>query len=106
MLAFMDIDPVTEGHVLVVPKEQIDHLWDVDDELYKRVMNIAKQVALRQREVLRPKRVAMAVEGFAVPHAHVHVFPINDRLENVIAAKLGQLPDDRLAAMAKKLAFE
>lgn len=105
VLAFLDTEPVTEGHVLVIPKQQVDHLWDLGDELYQHVMEVARSIAQRQREVLRPKRVGMAVEGFAVPHAHVHVFPINKGLEKTIADKIGKLPEERLVAMAKRLKF-
>ena len=81
VLAFLDISPYTYGHTLVIPKSQTDHLWDLNDELYLYVMKIAKKVAEQQREVLKPKRVGVVVEGFAVLHAHVHVFPMEGGLE-------------------------
>lgn len=105
VLAFLDIKPYTSGHTLVIPKQQIDHLWDVDDDLYMYVMKIAKKVAERQREVLNPERVGVFVEGFAVPHAHVHVLPMYGGLESTIEHKVAQPTDDELADMAKRLAF-
>ena len=108
-LAFLDIDPLNPGHTLVIPKKQVDHLWDLDDELYQAVMTTAKRVALRQREVLKPERVGMAVEGFAMPHVHVHVFPLYKGLESTtadhIAGRSVKPNDQEFAEMAKKLAF-
>lgn len=109
VIAFLDINPISPGHTLVVPKEQIDHLWDLDNELYHHTMNIAKQIAKRQREVLQPKRVGMALEGFEVPHAHVHVFPLEQGLEATMiqhAREPRVEPDhERLAEMAKMLSL-
>lgn len=109
VIAFLTIDPLTPGHTLVVPKQQIDHLWDVDDELYQHLMMISKRVAARMRAVLRPKRVGMAVEGFGVPHAHIHVFALDQSLEKTVANHLEQAkqePDHAaLAKIAQKLTF-
>lgn len=103
-IVFLDIDPYTPGHALVVPKKQIDHLWDVEDSLYQHLMEIAKKVANRQREVLEPKRVGVVVEGFAIPHVHIHVFPMQVGLETTIAAKPATSPtSEELAAMAERL---
>lgn len=105
-LAFLDIHPYTYGHTLVVPKEQTDHLWDLNDELYLYLMKVAKRIAQRQREVLKPKRVGIIVEGFAVPHAHVHVFPMEGGLEYTIENEVNKPTDAQLAEMAKKLAIK
>lgn len=103
--AFLDIAPYTYGHTLVIPKEQTDHLWDLNDQLYLYLMKVAKKVAERQREVLKPKRVGIVVEGFAVPHAHVHVFPMEGGLRFTIENEVKKPTDAQLAEMAKKLAF-
>ncbi len=104
-LAFLDISPYTPGHTLIVPKKEVDHLWDVDDPLYEHLMKVAKKIANRQREVLKPPRVGIIVEGFAVPHAHVHVLPMYEGLEATIKNQVQKPSDAALAAMAKKLAF-
>jgi histidine triad (HIT) family protein len=105
-LAFLDIHPKTPGHVLVVPKKQIDHIWDLDDEDYKAIMNAVRKVGIRIRKVLAPKRVGIQVEGIGVPHVHVHVFPFNSTDEFFHQADLTAEPDhEALAEMAKKLAF-
>ena len=73
-------EPMTPGHLMVIPREEIDHLWDVEDDLYKHLMMIAKKMALRMRQVYDYKRIGMIVEGFGVPHAHVHVFGLDKSL--------------------------
>jgi histidine triad (HIT) family protein len=76
-LAFLNIYPDVPGHTLVIPKKQIDHLWDLPAEDYVAVMETAKKVANRMREVLKPERVGVKVVGEEVPHAHVHLIPFN-----------------------------
>ncbi len=105
VLAFLDISPYTEGHTLVVPKQQVDHLWDIDEETYLYLMTIVRKVAKRQLEVLNPPRVALIVEGFAVPHAHVHVFPAYEGMKATIEHEIESPSDEQLAATAAKLAF-
>lgn len=109
VIAILDLNPLTPGHIMVIPKIQINHLWDMEDELYQYVMAIAKKIALRQREVLQPKRIGITVEGFGVPHAHVHVFPLYKGLVPT-TLEYAQKDDTRsnpqaLADMAAKLAF-
>lgn len=76
-LAFLDIHPLHEGHVLIVPKKQVEFVWDLEDIDYQAVMSVAKKVALRQREVLGVPYVGQLVVGTDVPHAHVHVVPFH-----------------------------
>lgn len=104
-IAFLDIAPYTNGHTLVVSKEQIDHVWDLDDERYSYLMGVVKKIANRQREVLKSPRVGIVVEGFAVPHAHVHVFPMYEGLEATIEHEVVRPTDEQLAEMAKRLRF-
>jgi histidine triad (HIT) family protein len=105
VIAFLDIQPYTYGHTLVVPKKQVDHLWDLDDETYEHLMDATKKVASRIREVLSPERVGMVLEGFAVPHTHVHIFPMNEGLEATIEHRVEKPTDAQLAEMVKKLFF-
>lgn len=76
VIAFLDVHPLSEGHTLVVPKVQIDHIWDLDMETYDYLWNTAHKIALRIREVINPVRVGVVVEGFGVPHTHIHLIPI------------------------------
>jgi histidine triad (HIT) family protein len=109
VIAFLTIDPITPGHTLVIPKLQIISVWDLPDDLYVYTMGIVKKVASRQLEVLQPKRVGIVVDGFAVPHAHIHVLPLQDGLEAAIDGHFHLVthePDNTaLADMAKKLYF-
>jgi histidine triad (HIT) family protein len=104
--AFLDIHPKQPGHVLVISKKEVDHLWDLPDEDYEALMTTARKVAKRIQEVLNPPRVGMQVEGLGVPHAHVHVFPFGTTEEFYAGADMSKEPDhEKLAEMAKKLAF-
>lgn len=106
-LAFLDIHPIQPGHVLVVPKQQIDHFMDLPDDYYAALWDTVKKVALRLREVFPEKnRIAVIVEGLDVAHAHAKVLPIDN------SAELRQIPDmqtepdhEALAAMAKQITF-
>lgn len=76
VIAFLDVHPMTEGHTLVVPKQQVDHLWDLDDVTYQHLWSVAKRLGAHIKETLQPTRVGVVVEGFGVPHVHVHLIPI------------------------------
>jgi histidine triad (HIT) family protein len=77
-------EPLTPGHLMVIPRQQIDHLWDIDDVLYQHLMLVAKKMAFKIREVYDYKRVGMVVEGFGVPHAHIHVFGLDQSFNSTI----------------------
>ncbi len=76
--AFLDINPLAEGHVLCIPKEEVDYLFDVRDELYGELMLFSKKVAKAIKKVIPCERIGVAVIGLEVPHAHVHLVPINN----------------------------
>ena len=105
-LAFLDIHPKTPGHTLVIPKEQVEFVWDLNSELYAAVMVTAQKVAQRLREVLGAQYVGEQIMGMDVPHAHVHVFPFQNAEEFYTRPDMSAEPDHAaLAEMAKKLAF-
>lgn len=105
-LAFLDIHPVSPGHTLVIPKEQIDHLWDLQDVDYQAVMSTSKKVANHIKNILGVERVGVKVIGVDVPHAHVHLIPFNQTSQFSAPQDLDSEPDhDALATLAKKLAF-
>lgn len=103
VLAFLDINPQTEGHTLVIPKiNPAEFVWDLDDETYHQVMNVAKKVARHLRNTSGKYHVHMAVVGVDVPYAHVHLIPFDTVSE--LATKPPTEPDHHhLAAVAKKL---
>jgi len=76
--AFLDINPLAKGHTLVIPKVEIDYLFDLDDDLLGDMMVFARKVALAIDQTMVCKRVGVAVLGLEVPHAHIHLIPIND----------------------------
>ena len=75
--AFLDIAPLTKGHTLVVPKIEVDYIFDLDDDTLKEMMIFAKGVAQLLKLKIKCKRVAIVVIGLEVPHAHIHLIPIN-----------------------------
>lgn len=74
--AFLDINPLTEGHTLVIPKQEIDYIFDLDDATLSGMMLFAKRVAAKIKREIACKRVAVVVLGLEVPHAHIHLIPI------------------------------
>ncbi len=75
--AFLDINPLAKGHTLVIPKKEVDYIFDIDDELYKGLFAFAKKVGLAIEKVVPCKRMGLTVIGLEVPHAHIHLIPIN-----------------------------
>ena len=76
-LAFLDINPLVEGHVLVIPKKEVDYIFDIDDETYAGLMIFSKIVAEGVKKAIPCKKVGVSVIGLEVPHAHVHLIPMN-----------------------------
>lgn len=101
-LAFLDINPLAEGHVLVIPKQEVDYLFDMEDDLYTGLQIFAKIVATGLKKAISCKRVGVAVIGLEVPHAHIHLIPMNrvDDL-NFSRPKLQFTPEQLEATMDK-----
>ncbi|MGO0578087.1 HIT family protein [Ornithinimicrobium panacihumi] len=76
--AFMDIEPLTPGHVLLVPRAEIDHWIDLDDDTTAHLMSVARRIGQAQMEVFGRERIGLVIQGFEVPHAHIHLFPADD----------------------------
>jgi|TARA_B110000263_G_scaffold69932_1_gene60884 histidine triad (HIT) family protein len=76
-LAFLDVYPLKKGHTLVIPKKQTDYIFDIDSEEYLNLWNFAKIIAKAMKKVIKCKRVSIVVIGLEVPHAHIHLIPIN-----------------------------
>lgn len=76
--AFLDINPLAEGHTLVIPKQETDYLFDLDDEQYKDLFVFAKKIAIAIKKTIPCKKVGIAVVGLEVAHAHIHLIPLND----------------------------
>ncbi|WDF60334.1 HIT family protein [Flavobacterium sp. KACC 22758] len=76
-LAFLDVNPNAKGHTLCIPKQEIDKIFDMDEELYLGLMKFSKKVAAALEKTVPCKRIGIAVVGLEVPHAHVHLIPLN-----------------------------
>jgi histidine triad (HIT) family protein len=102
--AFLDISPVAKGHTLVIPKQEVDYIFDLDDETYNGLMAFARKVARALEGAVECKRVGVAVMGLDVPHAHVHLIPITTEGDmNFFREKLS-LPAEEMAAIAARIA--
>lgn len=102
--AFLDISPVAKGHTLVIPKQEVDYIFDLDDETYNGLMAFARKVARALEGAVECKRVGVAVMGLEVPHAHVHLIPITTEGDmNFFREKLS-LPAEEMAAIAARIA--
>lgn len=105
-LAFLDIHPAQPGHVLVIPKVQVEFVWDLEPADYQALMDSVQKVARRLRAVLNKPYVGEKVVGIDVPHAHVHLIPFSTVEEFRAVADMTAEPDhDALAVMAQKLAL-
>lgn len=103
-LAFLDVMPTTTGHTLVIPKQEVDYIFDLDDALYSGLMLFAKRVASAVEKAIPCQRIGVAVVGLEVPHAHVHLIPLNSMADMDFSQKLAPRPTaDELAATAEKI---
>ncbi|MBD5296626.1 MAG: HIT family protein [Bacteroides sp.] len=103
--AFLDINPMTPGHTLVIPKKEVDYLFDLSDEDYTSLQLFAKRVALAQKAALPCARIAEAVLGMEVPHAHIHLVPIQTEADLNFRNHIS-LPADEMASIAARIAAE
>ena len=100
--AFLDINPNAKGHVLCVPKKAVDRLFDLPETEYHQLMDFARKVALGMREVIPCKRIALSVIGLEVPHAHIHLIPIQNMQEATFQTRV-QPTEEEFASLAASL---
>lgn len=103
-LAFLDIFPLKKGHVLVIPKKEVDYIFDLDDATYQGLMAFSKRVALAIKQSVDCGRVGMTVIGLEVPHAHVHLIPINTMQDMNFSNEKLKLGQEEFVAIASKIA--
>lgn len=101
-LAFLDAFPVVKGHTLVIPKKEVDKIFDLDKDTYSELMNYAYEIAQAMEKVIPCKRVGMAVVGLEVPHVHVHLIPLNQMSDMDFSKKI-QLTKEEMAEIAEKI---
>lgn len=105
-VAMMDIRPLHVGHVLVIPREEVDHWVDLDEDLARQLMRVAHHIARAQRAVIPCQRVGLLIAGFEVPHTHVHVIPV-DAMGDFDFSRADTSPDPaQLDAIAQQLRDE
>ena len=104
--AFLDINPVAKGHTLVVPKHEVDYLFNLDDDEYKGLMLFAKKVAARIKRETACRKVAVVVLGLEVPHAHIHLIPMNSENDVDFHREKLQLTPEEFREIAEKLSRE
>jgi histidine triad (HIT) family protein len=98
-MAILDINPLVQGHVLVFPKQEVDYLFDIDHESYHALMDFAKRIAIRLRELVPCARIGVSVIGLEVPHVHIHLIPINSVNDMNFSREKARLDEE----MARKL---
>lgn len=102
-LAFLDIMPLRKGHTLVIPKDEIDYIFDIEDAKLGRMMAFAKQVAGGIKAVFPCRKVGVTVIGLEVPHAHIHLIPINGIADMDFSQEKLSLSSDELASIATSI---
>lgn len=102
-LAFLDIQPLSMGHVLVIPKKEIDYIFDLDDETYIGLMNFTKVVAEGLKKAVSCIKVGVAVIGLEVPHAHIHLIPMNEVDDMNFSKKKLNPSSEELATVAERI---
>jgi histidine triad (HIT) family protein len=101
-LAFLDVNPNAKGHTLCIPKAEINKIFEIEDSLYLELMAFSKKIAIALEKTIPCKRVGMAVIGLEVPHAHVHLIPLNEMDEMRFQNKVSLTPQE-FTALAQKI---
>jgi histidine triad (HIT) family protein len=102
-LAFLDIFPLAKGHILVIPKKEVDYLFDLPTEDYQALWAFAQKVAHAQRQVISCERIGVAVIGLEVPHAHIHLVPINGVTDIDFSRPKLQFSNDEMRTLAEEI---
>ena len=101
-IAFLDVNPNAKGHTLCIPKQEINKIFDIEDDLYIGLMQFSKKVAIALEKTVPCKRIGMAVIGLEVPHAHVHLIPLNEMDEMRFQNKISMTKEE-FEALAKSI---
>ena len=102
-LAFLDINPLVEGHTLVIPKKEVDYIFDLDSDTYSGLMAFARKVAKSIKSTIDCKRVGVAVLGMEVPHAHIHLVPLRKESDLNFSNPKIELTNDEMNKIANKI---
>jgi histidine triad (HIT) family protein len=102
--AFLDINPLAKGHALVIPKKEVDYIFDIDDDSLAGMMVFAKKVAIAIEKVVPCKRIGIAVIGLEVPHAHIHLIPLHSEADISFSKPRVKQTNEELSILANKIA--
>ncbi|MFN0031933.1 MAG: HIT family protein [Flavobacteriales bacterium] len=102
-LAFLDIQPVAKGHVLVIPKVEVDYIFDLDDDTLQRIHLFARDVAKKIKRVVPCLKIGVAIVGLEVPHAHIHLIPMNSVGDLSFTKERITMIHDELSALAEAI---
>ena len=105
-LAFLDVNPLVKGHVLVIPKVEVDYIFDLEDSVYMGLQAFAKKVALGIKKAIPCQRVGVAVIGLEVPHAHIHLVPMNSMQDLNFSRQKLKLSADEFKEIAQAISQE
>lgn len=100
--AFLDIEPNTKGHTLCVPKQEVDRIWDLDENTYMELMAFSRKVALAIEKTIACDRVGLAVVGLEVPHAHVHLIPLHE-MKDIDFKQITDLSEEEFKVTAQTI---
>lgn len=103
-LAFLDINPLIAGHTLVIPKRETDYIFDIEDQEYEQLFLFAKKVAKALKKSISCERIGMAVIGLEVPHAHIHLVPINGAFDIDFSKPKMKLQPEQFQVIAESIA--
>lgn len=103
VVAFLDVFPLAKGHVLIVPKKEVDYIFSVEDTLLTEMMLFSKKVALAIEQAIPCKRVGVAVIGLEVPHAHIHLIPLQTVQDINFTREKLKVPQEEMAAIADSI---
>lgn len=101
-LAFLDVNPNAKGHTLCIPKQEINKIFDMDEDLYLELMQFSRKIAIALEKAIDCKRVGMAVVGLEVPHVHVHLIPLNE-MDNIRFEKKVKLEKEEFESIVKDI---
>ena len=101
-LAFLDVNPNAKGHTLCIPKQEINKIFDIDEDLYLELMQFSRKIAIALEKAMDCKRIGMAVIGLEVPHAHVHLIPLNEMDEMRFSNKV-KLEKEEFESIVKNI---
>ena len=102
-LAFLDINPLKKGHTLVIPKKEVDYIFDIDSKEYQNLWNTAKKIALGMKKVIECNRISVVVMGLEVPHAHIHLIPLDTMKDIDFSQPKLNISNDEMVQIANRI---